>query len=275
MKKLGVIILNIYHSLNLVLDYIEEHLNEKIDYKVLAGMLLTNEYTMQRLFSLLTNMTLTEYIRNRRLSQAGYDLTERNEKIIDVAVKYQYENATSFSRAFEKFYGIKPSELKKSTSGFKEFPKLFFEEVEPTLEPFEYDIIRLPGLTLYGESKKTTKETIQEDAPKFFEEIEQQYLDTYGPAQFGMVSYEDRFESNNLKYWVLYEKEIPGLQRYVIPASRYLSFHIPSQSASAIQKLSHNFYTQFILGCKYKIRELPELEYYHDDVTDFLVPIED
>lgn len=270
-----MIILNIYHSLNLVLDYIEEHLDEKIDYKVLAGMLLTNEYTMQRLFSLLTNMTLTEYIRNRRLSQAGYDLTERNEKIVDVAIKYQYENATSFSRAFEKFYGIKPSELKKNASGFKEFPKLFFEEIEPTFEPFQYDIIHLPELILYGKAKKTTKEAIQEDAPKFFKEMEQKYLDTYGPVQFGMVSYEDRFESDNFKYWVLYEKEIPGLQKYVIPASRYLSFHISSQSSSSIQKLSRSFYTQFMLGCKYKIRELPELEYYHDDVTDFLVPIED
>lgn len=270
-----MIVLNIYHSLNLVLDYIEEHLDEKIDYKVLSGMLLTNEYTIQRLFSLLTNMTLTEYIRNRRLSQAGYLLTEQNEKIVDVAIKYQYENATSFSRAFEKFYGIKPSELKKHTAGFKEFPKLFFEEVEPTFKPFEYDIVHLPELTLYGKGIQTTMETIQKDAPKFFKEMEEKYQDTYGSAQFGMVSYEDRFNSCNFEYWVLYEKEIPNLKKYVIPASRYLSFHIPSQSASSIQKLSHAFYTQFMLGCKYKIRELPELEYYHDDVTDFLVPIED
>ncbi len=267
--------MNLYHSLNLVLDYIEEHLDEKIDYKILAGMLLTNEYTMQRLFSLLTNMTLTEYIRNRRLSQASYDLTERQEKIIDVAVKYQYENATSFSRAFEKFHGIKPSELKKNTSGFKEFPKLFFEEVEPALKPFEYDIIRLPELTLYGKGIKTNKRDIQKDAPNFFKEMEKKYLSTYGPVQFGMVSYEDRFESDNYEYWVLYEKEIPDLKKYVIPTSRYLSFHIPSQSSSEIQQLSHDFYAQFVLGCKYKFRELPELEHYHDGVTDFLVPIED
>jgi len=267
--------LNIYHLLNLVLDYIEDHLEQKIDYRVLAGMLLTNEYTMQRLFSLLTNMTLTEYIRNRRLSQAGYDLSEKNEKIIDVAFKYQYDNATSFSRAFEKFYGIKPSELKKHATGFKEFPKLFFEEVEPTFQPFEYDIIRLQKLTLYGKGIKTTKDTIQNDAPQFFKKTEEKYQETYGSIPFGMVSYEDRFESCNFEYWVLYEKKIPGLKKYVIPTSRYLSFRIPSQSSSAIQKMSHNFYTQFILGCKYRLRELPELEYYHDGVTDFLVPIED
>ena len=267
--------MNIYHLLNLVLDYIEEHLDEKIDYKILAGMLLTNEYTMQRLFSLLTNMTLTEYIRNRRLSQASYDLSEKNEKMIDVAVKYQYENATSFSRAFKKFHGIKPSELKKNATGFKEFPKLFFEEVEPIFKSFEYDIIHLPELTLYGKGVKTTKDTIQKDAPKFFKETEKKYLNTYGPVQFGMVSYEDRFESCNYEYWVLYDQKIPGLKKYIIPASRYLSFHIPSQSSSEIQQLSHDFYTQFVLGSKYKFRELPELEHYHDDVTDFLVPIED
>ena len=67
---------------------------------------------MRRIFSLLTDVPISEYIRNRRLSNAGFDLYNSNEKIVDIAVKYQYDNATSFSRAFEKFHGIKPSNIK-------------------------------------------------------------------------------------------------------------------------------------------------------------------
>ena len=63
---------------------------------------------MRRVFSLLTNISLSEYIRKRRLSVASYDLYNDNLKVIDVAIKYGYENATSFSRAFSSFHGIKP-----------------------------------------------------------------------------------------------------------------------------------------------------------------------
>ena len=114
--------MNIYHLLNEMLDYIETHLEEKIEFKQLAKITATNQYTLERLFRLLTNITLTEYIRNRRLSRASFDLIERHEKIIDIAIKYQYENATSFSRAFEKLYGIKPSQIRNKPQGIKDFP---------------------------------------------------------------------------------------------------------------------------------------------------------
>ena len=106
--------MNIYKSLNEIVEYIEKHLEEKIEYKALANILGVNEYTMQTIFNLLSNVTLSEYIRKRRLSNAGIDIYKTEAKIIDIAIKYQYENVTSFSRAFEKFHGIKPSEVRKN-----------------------------------------------------------------------------------------------------------------------------------------------------------------
>lgn len=267
--------MNIYHLLNEMLDYIETHLEEKIEFKQLAKITATNQYTLERLFRLLTNITLTEYIRNRRLSRASFDLIERHEKIIDIAIKYQYENATSFSRAFEKLYGIKPSQIRNKPQGIKDFPKIIFEEIDINQKPFEYDIIKLEEMTLYGKGIKTTKEKISKDAPIFFQQMENTYLKDYGDFDFGMVVYKNRFESDEFEYWVLSKKKIPGLKPYKIEKNRYLSFRIHSQKAKEIQKLSKEFYAQFIPTCKYKLKELPELEYYHDQITDFLVPIED
>ena len=88
--------MNIYKNLNELIEYIEENLEENIDYNELAKIIGTNEYTMRRIFSLLTDVPISEYIRNRRLSNAGFDLYNSNEKIVDIAVKYQYDNATSF-----------------------------------------------------------------------------------------------------------------------------------------------------------------------------------
>ena len=66
--------MDVYDSLNQMVEYIESHLSEEIDYRVLARFLGVNVYTMERFFSLLVNVTLTEYIRNRRLSMSFYDL---------------------------------------------------------------------------------------------------------------------------------------------------------------------------------------------------------
>ena len=121
--------MNIYVELNKIIQYIEEHLEEKIEYKELAKMIGVNEYTFQRIFSLIGNVSVSEYIRNIRLSNAGQELYLNNEKIIDVAIRYQYNNATSFSRAFEKFHGIKPSEVKKNPKKLKMYTRLYFNEV--------------------------------------------------------------------------------------------------------------------------------------------------
>ena len=159
--------------------------------------------------------------------------------------------------------------------GIKDFPKIIFEEIDINQKPFEYDIIKLEEMTLYGKGIKTTKEKISKDAPTFFQQMENTYLKDYGDFDFGMVVYKNRFESDEFEYWVLSKKKIPGLKPYKIEKNRYLSFRIHSQKAKEIQKLSKEFYAQFIPTCKYKLKELPELEYYHDQITDFLVPIED
>ena len=70
--------MNIYHELNKVIDYIEDNLEEDISYDQIAAILGVNVYTAKKLFSLLCNNTISEYIRKRRLSLSFYDLTVKN-----------------------------------------------------------------------------------------------------------------------------------------------------------------------------------------------------
>lgn len=266
--------MNIYHELNKVISYIEDNLDKDISYKKISLILGVNEYTMQRLFSLLCNITLKEYIRKRRLSEAGYDILYKKEKIIDVALKYGYKNATSFSRAFLNFHGVKPSLVKKNNSIIKNFPKICFREDNIIKEEIDYEIVELPSFSIYGLGIKTTDATISVDAPNFFKDMQDKYSLKYGNIDYGMVSYQERFKSDNYEYWVLWKKEIEEFEKIYFPKSKWLVFHIPNCDAKDIQKSSNDFYYQFLPSCKYNLRELPELEYYHDNVTDFLVPIE-
>ena len=135
--------MNIYKNLNELIEYIENNLENNIEYDKLAQILCTNEYTTKRIFSLLANVTLSEYIRNRRLSNAGFDLFKGDEKLIDVALKYQYESVTAFSRAFEKFHGIKPSKVKSNPDKLRVYTKLQFNENMNENYEIEYRIIEL------------------------------------------------------------------------------------------------------------------------------------
>ena len=264
--------MNIYKSLNEITKYIDDNLEEKIDYEILAKILGVNSYTMQRIFSLIAGISLSEYIRKRRLSNALYDLYETDAKIMDIAIKYQYESATSFSRAFEKFYNIKPSKVNKM-SKLKNFPRIIFNEDIKTIENIEYEIIEKEELVLYGIGVKTNNKNIGNDAPKFFEKIEKKNKNKYGEIKYGMVTYEDECREKCNAYYVLYDKYIKELEQIIIPKSKWLMFRINSQNAKDIQEMSHKFYLDFLPSCKYNLKEIPELEYYHDGVTDFLVPI--
>lgn len=265
--------MNIIRQINEITEYIDNHLEEKIDYNVLARMIGVNSYTMQRIFSLLTNVTLSDYIRKRRLSCAGYDFTTKNEKIIDVAIKYQYESATAFSRAFQTFHGVNPSKITDSTV-LQNFPRIILEEVDFTPKNMEYHTIELKEKVLYGIGTPTSNETIEKDAPNFFEKMDQKYVPIYGEIPYAMINYDDDFHQECNRYYILYDKYIPGFEKITIPASRWLVFHIPSQLAEDIREISQQFYNDFVPSCKYNLRNIPELEYYHDDVTDFLVAIE-
>jgi AraC family transcriptional regulator len=257
-----------------MVNYIENNLDNKIDYQELARIMGVNENTMQRVFCIVCDISLSDYIRKRRLTKAGSDLYLENSTILDVAIKYQYDNGTSFSRAFEKFHGIKPSKVKENPNNLKIQSILQFDEKQNENYDIEYSIIDKEQLMLYGIGVKTNETKIKYDAPKHFEKIMNEYYNKYGVPDYGMTCYEDRNNVQNLEYWVLYNKEINDFKRIVIPSSKWLVFKVNSQEAIDIQETTYKFYEKIINSIDYRVSKLPDLEYYHDDITEILIPIE-
>lgn len=94
------------------INYIEINLLNELDNEEIARMAGVPIYDFQRIFSSLCGISLGDYIRNRRLSQAALELLwNKEQKIIDVAIKYGYGTPESFSRAFKRFHGVLPSEV--------------------------------------------------------------------------------------------------------------------------------------------------------------------
>lgn len=94
------------------IDYVEAHITEEIDFEEAAKQAYSSSFHFQRVFGILCGMPLGDYIRMRRLSLAGEELSKGNAKIIDIALKYGYDTPESFSRAFTRFHGIAPSDAK-------------------------------------------------------------------------------------------------------------------------------------------------------------------
>lgn len=118
-------------GLQKAIDYIEDHITEDIDYAEIAKQAYSSSFHFQRVFHIICGYSIGEYIRNRRLSLAGTDLSSGNEKVIDIALKYGYNSPESFSRAFTKFHGITPVQAKNEKLTLKSFSRV---SVKITLE---------------------------------------------------------------------------------------------------------------------------------------------
>ena len=104
--------MNIIKSFNKTIDYLETVLDDEIDEKKVPQLSGYSYSIFSRLFSILTETTLSEYLRSRRLTEAAVILRDTDEKIIDVAFKFGYESSDSFGTAFKNFHGFTPSEVR-------------------------------------------------------------------------------------------------------------------------------------------------------------------
>jgi AraC family transcriptional regulator len=114
-------------DMNNAMRYIEDNLTNEMDFKVAARIAHCSEYHFKRMFSFLAGITLSEYIRRRRLSLAAFELTNSNLRIIDIAVKYGYNSPDSFTRAFQNLHGVTPSEARNNGQQLKAFPLMTFQ----------------------------------------------------------------------------------------------------------------------------------------------------
>ena len=105
-------------ELNQVVEYIEAHLMDDLTLEDISNFAGVSD------FYYLTGLTLSEYIKNRKLSEANKDLLS-GESVTDVSFKYDYQSVDGFTRAFKSWSGFLPSEVFK-TGRSKSFPKLSF-----------------------------------------------------------------------------------------------------------------------------------------------------
>ena len=105
-----------WHDIQEVVDYVENNIFDKLNPDEIAKKIYSSKFHFHRAFTIITGISIGEYIRNRKLSLAGQELFITKAKVIDIALKYGYESPESFTKAFSRFHGLNPSEARISNA---------------------------------------------------------------------------------------------------------------------------------------------------------------
>ena len=99
--------------INRVFKYIDENLETDLSLQTISKIALFSPYHFHRIFKFITKETINQYITRKRVEKSAADLIHKNVAIIDLANKYGFNDNSSFTRTFKKYYGVSPTSFKK------------------------------------------------------------------------------------------------------------------------------------------------------------------
>lgn len=159
-------------SLKAAVDYMEAHLlEEALDGSRVAKAAHFSPFYFQRGFKLMTGYSIGEYIRLRRLYLAALDMIAGKEKVIDLAYKYGYDTPESFTKAFSRFHGSTPTQLKADAKRIRTFLPLRIQVTVQGGNEMDYTVEKIKGMRLIGFERIFSMETSYREIPKFWEEF--------------------------------------------------------------------------------------------------------
>lgn len=281
--------MNSMDRINSAIDYIEAHIAEEIDLQEVAKRACCSVYHFQRMFSYITDLSLSEYIRRRRLTLAAFDLRDRNMKVVDVAAKYGYHSPEAFSRAFKSMHGVMPSMARNPGVPLKAYPKLSFYMFVDGDREISYQIVQKPAFEVCGIKTDivTDPERVQAQITKFWEDninsgaISQFHKDigldyntplnaalfNYSPDKFSyMICHNSPSSGAPEGYFVL---PVPPLTWAVFTTAKHPN-HLTSR---VIRRLRERIFLEWFPTSGYTQAEGPEFEMFHADNSIFEVEI--
>lgn len=144
------------NRLNRAMEYIEEHILEEPDLESISRITLCGSESFQRFFSYLTQMTLGDYIRRRRLTLAAYELAFTDIRILDAALKYGYQSADAFSRAFKRQHGVLPSKAREPGAALRVCSPITFQVTVSGAAFLSLRFVEIEDILLFGLSRQLT-----------------------------------------------------------------------------------------------------------------------
>lgn len=213
-------------SIRKAIDFIEAHLEDDISVQEVADHVYLSPFFLQRGFSTMTGFGIGEYIRCRRLYQAALDLRTTDTKVIDIALRYCYETPESFARAFVRFHGATPLQVRDGAA-MKAFLPLTINLSIQGGSHMECRITPMFPFRLIGFQKVFDAETALAEIPAFWDEICEKYAANVYAGNPPANPYEQALADNCIgEFGVCIDDLDDGRFRYLI-AGRYAGGEVP------------------------------------------------
>ena len=213
-------------AIRAAIDYMENHLTDNISAQDVAGQVFLSPFFLQRGFSLMTGYGIGEYLRNRRLYQAALDLQRTDEKVIDIALRCCYETPESFTKAFVRFHGATPTQVRDGAAVNVFLPLTIKLSIQGGHQ-MEYKITPMFPFKVIGFQKVFDNETAYDEIPKFWDEICEKYATSVYAGNAPANPYEQALMDNCIgEYGVCIDDIGGGKFRYLV-AGKYTGGDVP------------------------------------------------
>lgn len=263
------------------INYIEENLEEELNYESVAKEIGMSSFYFHRIFSAIVGISPTEYIRNRRLTCAADELIRGNSNILDIAIKYNFGSNESFTRAFTRFHGIAPKMAREKGKLLKAFSKINLSLTIEGGSVMEYRMERKEKFRISAIIRDFNLQTSKKEIPEFWEElkkneklkeISKDYTEKTIGICLGESGTED-FEYGIGRELETKEEAIEGTRMIEIPESLWVVFKCEGQNPEDINKLWQKIYKEYFVTSEYKQCMDLDFELYDSKDTEIWIPI--
>lgn len=254
-------------SLREAIAYMEEHLLEEIGADQIADVVHISSFYFQKGFRIMTGYSIGEYLRSRRLYLAGLEAIQRKEKIIDLAYKYGYDTPESFTRAFTRFHGLSPAQLREEPFRIRTFLPLTIEVNITGGNRMDYTVEKMNAMKLIGFEKRCSFETSFQELPAFWDEIRERYftpaevsggekdmikqtVEDCGIGEYGIcIDDEHAGECRYLIAGIYHGGDVPeGMTVADVPAYEWVKFRCIGPMPNAMQTVNTRIFKEWLPG---------------------------
>ncbi len=259
-------------QLSQAIDYIEANLDGDISYDEAAKIACCSTYYFQRMFSYVAGISISDYIRRRRMTKAAFELQVSKAKVIDIGSKYGYTSPTSFNRAFQRVHGVAPTAARLDGTSLNSYPPISFSITVTGGESMKYRVETKGPIRIVG-----IKTTLQEDIKENFKIVPTFWNNTLKSSLFqeiGKLANQDPHgilgvtvyqNPDEIYYFIAAstDKSVPEkLVEYKIPAATWVIFENNGYFPDSIQSIFKRFLTEWLPFSGYEYAKLPDIEVY-------------
>ncbi|MFD9625488.1 AraC family transcriptional regulator [Peribacillus muralis] len=266
--------MDLLKNMNGAIKFIEENLTNEIDFKEVARLAYCSEYHFKRMFSFLAGISLSEYIRRRRLTLAAFELKDNSIKVIDIAIKYGYSSPDSFARAFQQLHGITPSEARSNGHSLKAYPPMSFQLSIKGGNEMNYRIEEKEAFHIIGIKKRVPIifNGVNPEIASMWESLDEKTINELKKLSnvepVGLLSASTNFSEGRLEekgeldhyIGVATKRECPDTFTLLeVDASTWAVFEAVGPFPETLQNVWGRIYSEWFPSSNYEQREGPEI----------------